>query len=809
MRKLRTFGFLSFVLFSMCLTSCGSEANPSTDNNNTNNTEPNTPTENVPEETKETCSVYFYSGAGHFANGETSLLVTVEKGEKVSKPENPILEGYTLESWMCEGEQWSFVGYVVTSDLILNAKWTPSKYAISFDTDGGESIPDLSVTYDASYTLPTASKEGYSFTGWMLDGEQFANEGTWKMASNCELKASYDPSVNLSAIKDSEGNECGSVSGSGFYKAGTNVTITATANEGYKFDGWYDNDELVSKEASYTFEMPKESLYYNAKFIFNTYEVILSSDHPYSGTLTGAGEHEYKSTVIVETTENAGYTFIGWYLDGNKVSSSKRYSFEMPNHNVSLEARFSAKSYTLALSTSNKNDGTVSGDGTFAVGETVTVLATPTIGRELNGWYDGDTLVSTDREYTFIMPAKNLNLIAKFELGTYKISLYCENSTVQLFGEGSYQYGLGIPIEIILPYDIESSEKLVFDGWYLGDKLLSKQPKTGITNPCVDATIEAKVHYECKGCKDKISLGRYPQSKVTDSTILENLLPYEQYLKTDDNLFQRVQYNFYYDSSYETGLTDKKDSWYLDVDLNSDGVNDYRGVYYTEFNSRKESESGYEINTVYWFKYEPIIWRILTNADNNFFVLSDKVIDNASYNREFEHETETRTDYQGNTASVYFNNYKYSEIRSFLNTKFYDTAFTEAEKDRILITEVDNSPSTSTRESKTPSEYFCENTFDKIFLLSSKEASNKNYGFDENPNNNDRGRLLEATDYARCIGVDAYDHTGTGLYAGMWYLRTPGEPTFSDITFAYNSGFINCYECRPYFGTAPAMHIKY
>ncbi|MBO7617140.1 MAG: hypothetical protein J6T22_08045, partial [Bacteroidales bacterium] len=47
--------------------------------------------------------------------------------------------------------------------------------------------------------------------------------------------------------------EGGEVSGMGTYQEGTECTLTATANEGYTFANWTENDEVVSVEATYTF----------------------------------------------------------------------------------------------------------------------------------------------------------------------------------------------------------------------------------------------------------------------------------------------------------------------------------------------------------------------------------------------------------------------------------------------------------------------------------------------------------------------------------------------------------------------------
>ncbi len=45
----------------------------------------------------------------------------------------------------------------------------------------------------------------------------------------------------------------GTVDGSGTYKDGDNVTITATPDDGYEFDGWYTNGTKISSTMRYSF----------------------------------------------------------------------------------------------------------------------------------------------------------------------------------------------------------------------------------------------------------------------------------------------------------------------------------------------------------------------------------------------------------------------------------------------------------------------------------------------------------------------------------------------------------------------------
>ena len=63
---------------------------------------------------------------------------TVRKGEKITKPEVPIKNGYDFDGWYAGDEVWSFVDYVVTDNMTLTAKWNISTYSINYVLNGGD-----------------------------------------------------------------------------------------------------------------------------------------------------------------------------------------------------------------------------------------------------------------------------------------------------------------------------------------------------------------------------------------------------------------------------------------------------------------------------------------------------------------------------------------------------------------------------------------------------------------------------------------------------------------------------------------------
>lgn len=197
---------------------------------------------------------------------------------------------------------------------------------------------------------------------------------------------------------------------------------------------------------------------------------------------------------------------------------------------------------------------------------------------------------------------------------------------------------------------------------------------------------------------------------------------------------------------------------------NSNGWYFYNNDYYVkETANTDQSGRNYKFDngayivpgTTYWFKCEPITWNILNDNNGEFYLLSSVVLDVQRFN-EF---------YDGLKDGHYPNNYKYSEIRSWLNNEFYNMAFQFNYK-HIKTTIVDNSAATT--DSNT-NPYFCEDTEDKVFLSSYQDYLNTNYGFVSSidPSNT---RKCKATDWTRAkIGM-FYDYIEYNL--GYW-TRSP------------------------------------
>ena len=325
--------------------------------------------------------------------------------------------------------------------------------------------------------------------------------------------------------------------------------------------------------------------------------------------------------------------------------------------------------------------------------------------------------------------------------------------------------------------------------------------------------------------------GEYPQSEVAENAIIAALNWEAGALPTEDNAQSWIDYG--YKPKYRTG-----GMWYIDIVLN--GIK-YRGVYFTKYrmwnpNTQRYFENsflsqvlnGYYVNNVYWFKFEPIRWRVLSQTADTAFLMCDSIIDSQSYQEEYWEDDFFYTNANNAPQGTYASNYQYSTIRSWLNNDFYNAAFSLANQQRILVTEVDNSAESVDCFVGDSDKFVCDNTNDKIFLLSCRDWLSKDNGFNEE-NSGGAMRLLKTSAYAQAQGAETFTQAlmdiscpkdssrKAYLGCGTWWLRSPntyrsdnkytnGLEIFAVIEMGYI--FPVSYAFQTTGGVVPALQIK-
>lgn len=200
--------------------------------------------------------------------------------------------------------------------------------------------------------------------------------------------------------------------------------------------------------------------------------------------------------------------------------------------------------------------------------------------------------------------------------------------------------------------------------------------------------------------------------------------------------------------------------------------NPYESVY--KFSNNEPIVRGRE----YYFKVEPIRWKILKEEGGRIYVISEKILDVKQFNTNAN------------------NNWEKSTLREWLNNTFYYNAFTANERIAIAETQLEN------RYVLLDLTY---QTRDCIFLPSYEDMINPGHGFEANDGPSP-ARAAETTDFARAKGA------WTGLrYAGKGYywLRTGiFNNSSARVVFADGNVYNGHHANDTDTGIRPAMYIK-
>ena len=172
------------------------------------------------------------------------------------------------------------------------------------------------------------------------------------------------------------------------------------------------------------------------------YNVTVSANPAVGGTVTGGGTYNQGQSCTVTATANSGYTFTNWTENGAVVSTQANYTFTV-NANRNLVANFQAQTqnYTITVSASPRDGGTVTGGGTYQQGQSCTVSATANTGYTFTNWTENGNVVSTNANYTFTVTG-NRTLVANFTAQQFTITATANPTNGgTVTGGGTFNYG--------------------------------------------------------------------------------------------------------------------------------------------------------------------------------------------------------------------------------------------------------------------------------------------------------------------------------------------------------------------------------
>ena len=253
--------------------------------------------------------------------------------------------GYTFTNWTENGNVVSTnanYSFTVTSNRTLVANFTTQTYTITATanpTNGGTVAGGGTFNYGQSCTLTATPATGYNFVRWTKNGLQVSTNAnyTFNVTESAALVAQFQLQ-SCAVFTSAYPVEGGTTTGGGSYLYGDNVTVTATANEGYNFINWVEDDNVVSTEANYSFTVTgSRSL--TAIFELQALEITVAIDPEEAGTIIGGGTYSYGEEVTLTIERNEDWAFQNWTENGEVVSEEMTYTFVITS-NRDLVAHF-------------------------------------------------------------------------------------------------------------------------------------------------------------------------------------------------------------------------------------------------------------------------------------------------------------------------------------------------------------------------------------------------------------------------------------------------------------------------------------
>lgn len=286
----------------------------------------------------------------------------------------PVRNGYTFNGWYTDSsfyEQYLTSGWqrdTIDGTQKLYAHWSPITYSIYYDANNGTMPSSYTTSYtieSSNITLPTPTRTGYTFKGWL---EQDATDAVYTLTTGSYGTKSYVAQWQINTYKvyyySNDGNnryETQDVVYNDPFVVNDNMF---TVPIGYTFGGWGITTSAVSDEysvgANLIMGAGDVTLYaiWNEKPAHNIY---------YSGLLSGAsnpnpGTYREKDDFTLQDASATNAKFLGWYdssaSNANKVTG---WSKGTKTYDITLYAKWETPT-TLTTTGSNNTFAYIMGN---------------------------------------------------------------------------------------------------------------------------------------------------------------------------------------------------------------------------------------------------------------------------------------------------------------------------------------------------------------------------------------------------------------------------------------------------------------
>ena len=394
---------------------------------------------------------------------------------------DPIKTGYTFNGWFLAASGGTALGATYTpvspyGTITMHAQWSANSLVVTYDSQGGSSVPNGSVKTDEQLVAPTdPTRDGYSFDGWFVastGGSAITFPYTHGQTANFTLYAQWTVTGRTVTFHS---NYLGG--GTDYTQTSSNQTpldLNTFTRTGYVFDFWSTNPTngaTYDDGDNYPFSQSHSDLY--ARWKAGEYTLT----YHYDGATSGNTKVSDKFTtgdagITLPAPSKTGYTFAGWYSDEALTNSiSSPYSISA---NGDAYAKWTIHTHIVTYNGNGNTGGSAPTDTSspYNFGSTVTVLGNSEslvkTGYSFNGW---NTAVSGGTSQaaasTFVMGDADVELFAQWLADGDNAVTYNNHgaTTGQTGGDNSYTTDGSFNLPTVDPI----KTGYTFNGWFLAE----------------------------------------------------------------------------------------------------------------------------------------------------------------------------------------------------------------------------------------------------------------------------------------------------------------------------------------------------
>lgn len=376
----------------------------------------------------------------------TAVVVDMDEGKSYTVNQKPSEEFLTLD-------QTTFSIGELGGTITITGKSNSPKLTFALGANSGipmtiptkYTVNSLENANGANITGDPGAKAQFTFSAVITVPRNYGAERTGTVVvtgSNTTVSgiATVTQAIATFTITYSKGDYINTIAKTSetvqYGKAATNTaTLPAnTAQYSYTFDGWYEGSTKVGSALALNVPNISANHTYQAKGIrtVNKYTLTINVSPAAGGSASGAGTYDWGTKVQATATPAEGYTFQNWKYDASGNTSTANPATFTIESNLSVTANFQLKYYDIVTTnqyrvaesgawTTGTTGGTTTGGGNMGYGSTATTVAVPANGYEFEGWYEGETRVSSALSYSFTV-TKGRTLIARFQRKWFTIT---------------------------------------------------------------------------------------------------------------------------------------------------------------------------------------------------------------------------------------------------------------------------------------------------------------------------------------------------------------------------------------------------